>query len=489
MPTVEGMNLAGKTGSALVIGGGIAGLLSARVLSEHYADVVVLDRDSTPGPGVRRRGVPQSFHLHQMLPRGEQILEQLFPDFLDDVLRLGAFPLNGAALNWTNRFGTMAMHPPGKAAFYSRGLVEQAIRERVQAIPTVHFGYDQQVVELCATADLTRITGVRVRHSGAAESTTMTADLVVDASGRSSKLPQWLSVLGYAAPPDELVTSGIGYTTRYYRVPPGQDDAVPLIVVENDYTAANPAGGVLKRIEGDVWSACLSGIGGQYPPTDAEGFDHGLTKLISPALAEALRDAEPLTAPRGFRIPVCVRHHYEQMERWPAGLLVLGDALSTVDPIYGQGMTVAAIQAETIAATLRDHDGPGFEQAVLQRIQRASYPAWWLSSLEDLRWPGVEHSGGTAFEGVALLHKYFDLALERMTQQFAHRGADFDPTFLSYFAMTGLLVPPGEVINAGMLDALLSGPSTAAEQAVRAEIRAHGGSIDALLDCLVSAGS
>ncbi|MFB8280172.1 FAD-dependent oxidoreductase [Nocardia colli] len=468
-----------RRNKAVVIGGGIAGLLSARVLSEHYGEVVVLDRDSEPGEGVRRRGVPQSFHLHQMLPRGELILEQLFPGFLDDVLRLGAFPLADAGLSWINRYGVMTLPGSAASAFYSRGLVEQAIRARVESIANVHFGYEQQVVELCADDDGTRITGVRYRDGGSLD-TTMSADLVVEASGRTSKLPQWLSALGYAAQPNEVVTSGIGYSTRYYRVPPGPDVAA-LIVIENDCTAANPAGGVLKRIEGDVWSACLSGIDGRYPPTDAAGFEHGLTELASPAMAEALRDAEPLTAPRGFRIPVCVRRHYEQMEQWPAGLLVLGDALSTVDPIYGQGMTVAAIQAENIGSCLREHDGPGFERAALDQLQRASYPAWWLSALEDLRWPGVRHTGGRPFKNVALLHKYFDLALERMTQQFTTAGSPPDPAFLSYFAMTGLLVAPSEVVNGTVLDALLNGERTEAQQAIRAEIAAHGESISAAL--------
>ncbi|MFG1795926.1 NAD(P)/FAD-dependent oxidoreductase [Nocardia sp. NPDC049149] len=316
----------------------------------------------------------------------------------------------------------------------------------------------------------------------------MAADLVVDASGRSSKLPQWLSVLGYAAPPDEIVTSGIGYTTRYYRVPPGQDDAVPLIVIENDYTAANPAGGVLERIEGDMWSACLSGIGGQYPPTDAEGFDHGLTKLINPALAEALRDAEPLTAPRGFRIPVCVRHHYEQMERWPAGLLVLGDALSTVDPIYGQGMTVAAIQAETIAATLRDHDGPASN-----RMSCSGSSAPPTRPGGSARWKTSDGpASNTAAARPSRRRAVAQILRSRLGADDAAVRAPrigLRPDIPELFRDDRPARSAGRGHQRGHARRAALGPSTAAEQAVRAEIRANGGSIDALLDCLVSAGS
>ncbi|WP_280430088.1 NAD(P)/FAD-dependent oxidoreductase [Nocardia brasiliensis] len=472
---------------AIVIGGGIAGLLAARVLAEHYTEVLVLDRDVEPGPGVRRRGVPQTFHLHQMLPRGEQVLERLLPGFLDDVLRLGAFPLAEATLTWTNRYGTMTMPSPEQGAFYSRGLVEQAIRDRVRAIENVRFGYERQVVELVAAGDGTRITGVRCRGDVSGATTTLSADLVVDASGRSSKLPQWLSQLGFQAPPDETVTSGIGYSTRYYRVPRDRPAVPALVVIENDYRTGNPAGGVLKRIEDDVWSACLSGIGGQYPPVDAAGFDAGLTELINPAMAEALCGAEPLTAPRGFRIPVCVRRHYEQMTRWPAGLLVLGDAMCTVDPIYGQGMTVAAIQAEAVAEYLAEEHGPGGELDMLRRLQQASYPAWWLSALEDLRWPGVVHNG-PAFARIPLLHKYFDLALERMTQQFTGDGTAFDPTFLTFFAMTGLIATPADVVNETMLKALLNGADTDAQRALRAELAAYGDDIGTVLAEAVAFG-
>ncbi|GHO47057.1 FAD-dependent oxidoreductase [Ktedonospora formicarum] len=443
---------------ALVMGGGIAGLLTARVLSEQYDDILVIERDERPEKPEARAGSPQSFHLHQVLPRGEMILERFFPGFSDDLLALGAFPIQ-EPVQWINRYGTMMM--PAQGVFYSRALLEWVLRQRVQALPNVRFLYHQEVTSLETSLDRTRITGVHIRQRGQIErQETLMADLIVVASGRSSKLPQWLTALGYKLPEDERLISAIGYSTRYYKAPEQKKGQVPLIVIENDHTKGSSAGGVLKSIEGDTWAVCLSSIAGQYPSTSAEGFEEGLTRLINPAIAEVLRDAEPLTEPRGFRIPECIRHHYEQMENWPAGLLVLGDAFCYFDPVYGQGMTVAAIEAEALAGCLSEQPGApqaGFERIALQRMQDAIYPAWWLSTLEDLRWSGVTHSGPEPLKHIAFLHKYFDLSLKRQTQQFEKQqqtGA-FNPLFMNYMLMTALIVSPRDVINVHMLNLLL----------------------------------
>ncbi|MBO0780223.1 MAG: FAD-dependent oxidoreductase, partial [Ktedonobacteraceae bacterium] len=331
-------NIQGK--KALVIGGGIAGLLAARVLSEQYNDVLVIERDGCPTQPGTRAGAPQSFHLHQVLPRGEMIMQGLFPGFSDDLRALGAFPIQRNTLvQMINPYGAFPF-PAGDGdgdggVTYSRGLLEWVIRQRVQALPNVRFLYHHEVTGLVTRTDGARIavTGVHIRERGQLEQQTqLAADLVIEASGRSSRLSQWLADLGYELPEDERVTARIGYSTRYYKIPSHKRD-VAVMVIESDPATGNPAGGVLKAIEGDTWAVCLTSIDGQYPPTDARGFDEGLTRLISSELAEMLRDAEPLTEPRGYRLPECVRHHYEQAEQWPAGLLVLGDAFCSFDPI------------------------------------------------------------------------------------------------------------------------------------------------------------
>jgi 2-polyprenyl-6-methoxyphenol hydroxylase-like FAD-dependent oxidoreductase len=476
---------------ALIIGGGIAGLLAARVLSEHYDDVLIVERDGWPEKPGTRPGTPQSFHLHQVLPRGEMIMERFFPGFGADLLALGAFPVQGTGVQMINRYGTLTFPGDGKGAvIYSRALLEWALRQRVQAIPNVRFLLHQEVTGLETNSDRTRVTGIRIRERGQLEQqTTLTADLIVEASGRSSKLSQWLSSLGYALPQDERVTASIGYTTRYYKVPRDRRDTISVIVVEGNPDTGNSIGGVLKRIENDTWAVCLASIGGQYPPTDAQGFEEGFAHLISPVLAEALQGAEPLTEPRGYRLPECVRHHYEQMEQWPAGLLVLGDAFCYFDPVYGQGMTLAAIEAETIATCLREQSGqPGFERGVLQKMQEAIYPAWWRSALEDLLWAGVTHSGPVPLKHVPLLHKYFDLCLKLSTQQLEQlqQRGEFNPLFFKYFLMNWLFISPREVINAEMLTALLETMTPSERQVMLAELlEGYDQPIEALLDEIV----
>jgi 2-polyprenyl-6-methoxyphenol hydroxylase-like FAD-dependent oxidoreductase len=467
------MNMKTSRQKALVIGGGIAGLLAARALSEAYAEVLVVERDNRPEQAGARPGAPQSFHLHQVLPRGEQILESFFPGFLAEMQAGGAFPIQNTQVYMVNSYGTIPFPGDGAGFTYSRSLLEWVLRQRVQALTNVHFLYHQEVTGLATTADHLKITGIHIHERGQPEQqTTLLGDLVIDASGRSSKLPQWLAALGYALAEDERVTSGIGYSTRYYRIPAHKHN-MAVIVVDPDPAGGYYAGGVLKAIEGDMWAVCLASAGGQYPPTDAKGFEEGLTQLVSPVLAEMVRGAEPLSEPRGYRLTECVRHHYEQMERWPAGLLVLGDAFCFFDPIYGQGMTVAAIEANTLATCLREEQGqPGFEQRTLNLMQDAIYPAWWRSTIDDLRWPGVVYSGPAPLKHVPLLHKYFDLCLKQSTLRLVElmQKGEFNPLFMNYFLMNWLFISPHVVINASMLDSLLEDETPAEKRAILAEL-------------------
>ena len=477
---------------ALIIGGGIAGLLAARALSEFYGEVLVLERDGKPEQAGARPGSPQSFHLHQVLPRGDMILEELFPGFIDDLLSQGAFATQHSMVQWSNRYGTMTMPQTEKGASYSRGLLEWVLRQRVQALSNVRFLYQQEVTDLEISVDRVRITGVHVRQRGQLEQRALLeADLVVETSGRSSRLPQWLQALGLRVPEEERLVSSIGYTTRYYKIPVDKKDAPAINVVDSDPAAGNSASGVVRTIENGIWATCLSNIGGsEYPSIDADKYEAGFTRLSNPRLAELLRGAEPLGEPRGFRIPQCIRHHYEQMEQWPAGLLVLGDAFCYFDPVYGQGMTVAAIEAETLACCLREQFQPGFERRVLQQMQEAIYPAWWLSALDDLRWPGVAHSGGEPFKGVRVLHRYFDLVLRRMTGQFEKPQASFNPQLLNYMLMTALLVAPRDVINIDMLRVLLQNETHAEQQALLADMfQGYNQSIEAVLNEIVPAST
>jgi 2-polyprenyl-6-methoxyphenol hydroxylase-like FAD-dependent oxidoreductase len=453
---------------ALVIGAGVAGLLSARVLSEYYNSILIIERDVLPVKPKPRPGTPQSYHLHRLLPRGKMILERLFPGYIDALLAEGSYPLKGTGFTITFSDGSSAtLRQPEKDVSCSRAMLEWELRQRVQALPNVRFLTGQEVIGLEISADQPWITGVQLRERGHLEQrTTIKAQLVLDASGRSSKLAQWLQELGYTLPEPEEMRASIGYSTRYYQIPPHFAEKPDVFFVTEGSPAKGAFAAGLAPIENNDLTVILGSVGGQsYPPTDVAQFEQALTQLISPQLIDALQGAEPLASPRGYRVPECVRQRYEHMENWPAGLLALGDAFCHFDPIYGQGMTVAAIEAETLAFCLKEqqqHPQPDFERRTHQRMQEIIDPAWWLSAIADLRWPGATYAGQNPPQGVKLIHAYIDryvrYALEHPEMLKPGDRPDLRsprPTLLKFFMMNGLVIPPQVVFNEATFALLL----------------------------------
>lgn len=291
------------------------------------------------------------------------------------------------------------------------------------------------------------------------------ADLIVDASGRSTKIPQWLRTLGYDVPEPERLKTDLGYSTRYYRVSPQFAREQLGIIVDGE--AAPEIGtpyALALQMENRLWYVTLFKAGGQYPATDDEGFDLELRKFRNPELAETLQSkAEPVTIPRGYRVAECLRQHFDQMEHWPSGLLVIGDALCNLDPVYGQGMTVAAIEAETLARCLgeqRNNPSQDFERRTLASMQEAIEPAWWIGAVADLRWPGVTYNGQEPPEAVMLIQRYLDLYLQEATrcmEEQTHHNSNNPPvatdlfaphpSYLAYSLMNGITISPRVIFN------------------------------------------
>ncbi|HEV2888537.1 MAG TPA: hypothetical protein VGX49_16625, partial [Jatrophihabitans sp.] len=206
-----------SAGSAVVVGASIGGLLAARVLSDCYDRVVVLDRDVLPDHAVARRGVPQGRQLHVLLSRGKEALDELFPGLSAELNARGA-PLVDLHddVHWYNDGQRMLRAPsPLVAVGMSRPLLEDALRARVAALPGVELRSPVEVLGLTTTADRRRITGVRLLSAGTEQA--LAADLVVDAGGRGSRTPNWLAELGYPRPAEEQVRVGVSYVTRTYR--------------------------------------------------------------------------------------------------------------------------------------------------------------------------------------------------------------------------------------------------------------------------------
>ncbi|MFB9324559.1 NAD(P)/FAD-dependent oxidoreductase [Paenibacillus aurantiacus] len=441
---------------AIVIGGGMAGLMTARVLSDHYKEVVIVEKDEFPSEPGLRPGTPQAFHPHRFTSRGKAITERLFPGYEQDLAALGSPSSLNKALFFMNQHGSLEMKYDRNDYKFSRAVLEWVIRQRVNAIPNIHFLPKHDVIGLLTTADRLVVTGIQARDRDQSHTEkAIQADLVIDASGRSSKLSAWLEDLGYEVPQPDRLKVSLGYSTRRYKVPPQLTSLIDHWDVINiqGQPASGTYTGVFSFIEHGTAEVLLYRPGGNYPPTDADEFEQALSQLPSPKIADIVRDLEPIASPRGFRVPELYCHRYEQMSRWPAGLLVLGDAYCIYDPIFGQGMTVAAIATEILASCLLERSGderPDWERNALQRIKEAIEPAFWLNCTADLRWEGVVYEGSDSSAGNAFSRDYMELFLKQATSKPDWR------LYGLYWGVNTLSVSPRNIFNPQMVIEVLS---------------------------------
>ncbi|HET9530109.1 MAG TPA: 2-polyprenyl-6-methoxyphenol hydroxylase-like oxidoreductase, partial [Blastocatellia bacterium] len=387
-------------GHAVVIGGSLAGLLAARVLADHFDRVTVIERDQLPLEPASRKGVPQARHLHVLLARGRLILEEMFPGIMQELAEASAPMADMAAdvkwltpAGWGVRFKSNIGILPT-----SRDLLEFRVRRRVSAIPGIYFIDECDVTGLTSNAARDRITGLRLNlrtrpHWDTERFNNLQADLVVDAGGRGSKTPKWLEELGYAPPEETVINAFLGYASRIYRQPESRRDWQGLYV-----QAAPPAhtrGGVLFPIEGNRWLLTIVGLGRDYPPTDEAGFLEFARSMRTPIIYDAIKDAEPLSDIYTYRATENRVRHYEHLTRRPEGLIVMGDAACAFNPVYGQGMTTAALGAETLRECIEHQrarhagDLTGIEARFQKRLAKANSAAWMLATGEDLRVPQV----------------------------------------------------------------------------------------------------
>jgi len=417
----------------------MGGLLAAKVLADHFEHVTVIDRDVFPETPEHRKGVPQSQHAHGFLARGQGIVEGLFPGLTAE-LRAGGAVASGS-LTMVSPKGKLL--PPtfeGEGAFASRFFLEWNVHRRLLALSNVQVISATDVVNLTASADKTRVTGVVLRRrEGSTAPSELQADLVVDVSGRQSKAGAWLERLGYNAPPQETITSDIGYASRFYEKPadfPGEWAA--LII--NGRPPHNPRAGLILPIEDDKWHVTVGGFASHYPPIDEAGFMAWARELPDPSLYEAIRVARPLTPIRGYRTPVNHLRHFERMERRPRGFIVMGDAVCAFNPIYGQGMTVAALEALDLQAELESQKRRptgDFERRFQKRVAKTVAAPWSIATGEDLRWEGVRLEGTTHRDN-PVIRRYMNLLLEQGRYDGIASNA--------FHRVTNLLAPPSSLL-------------------------------------------
>jgi 2-polyprenyl-6-methoxyphenol hydroxylase-like FAD-dependent oxidoreductase len=382
------MTSAHKFEHAVVIGGSMAGLLAARSLSDHFSQVTLIERDKFSDAPESRRGQPQTRHLHGLLAGGRTILETYFPG-LTASLQAGGATLGdmGQAARWYISGGYRIQYESGmKALMMSRPFLEWHIRQRVLQLPNLKVLDGYTVTALISTPDHRQVTGVRLQPQRGHESEPdLSADLVVDASGRGTVAPRWLEALGYAPPPETQVTVNVGYATRIFRRQPTDLKDAELIIISPDPPHYQRSG-VAFPIEGDRWIVTLASWGEASLPLSPESFLEFARSLPIPDLYDLIRKAEPMSEVVGYRYPASLRRHYERLSRVPVGFLLIGDALCSFNPTYGQGMTSAALQAETLDQLLKEHSSlvplaPKF----FQRVARIVDIPWQMAVGEDFR--------------------------------------------------------------------------------------------------------
>jgi 2-polyprenyl-6-methoxyphenol hydroxylase-like FAD-dependent oxidoreductase len=390
---------------AVVIGGGIAGLLAARVLSDHFLSVSLIERDRYPDEFVFRSGVAQGRHPHVMLTRGLQLLERLLPGMTSKLVERGAVELDYLKDVWFHRGGEWMPRLSSSLRSYScsRPLLDGLVREAVCACGRVRIFAGHEAVGLLTGGDGRRVKGVKVRERGdvlGENRLEIPADLVVDASGRDSHAPRWLEALGYVAPSETIVNAFVGYSSRVYTAlprPEGLWKGLIIHLVPPD----GRRGGVVWPIEEDSWIVCANGAEKNYPPVEEGAFLEFIKSIPVPEFYGFVKDALPLSSIHGFRGTENRWRHFERLTRLPEGFVVLGDAACAFNPVYAQGMTMAllgTLALDTLLARQRRANLMGFSRRFQRELAWANILPWQLAVSADRSRPTTEGPLPNLFE-------------------------------------------------------------------------------------------
>jgi 2-polyprenyl-6-methoxyphenol hydroxylase-like FAD-dependent oxidoreductase len=437
---------AGVGRTAVVIGASMGGLLAARALAGHYEQVTLLERDSFPAPGGQRKGVPQGRHAHAVLVRGLEIMEGYFPGLIATLVAAGAD--YGDVSQFARWFHEGACHQPTmsghNAINVSRPLLEATIRARLLELPNVQAVEGCDVLGLLTTPDRARVTGVRLirRRAGSAEEI-MAADLVLDASGRGSRSSAWLEALGFERPPEETVKIGVTYTSCEYRRRPKPEGAPVAYVVAA--SPEDPRVAVLLSQEGGRWILTVAGYLGAHAPLDQAGLLEYARGLAVPDIYERIKDAEPISEPAAHKIPSNLRRRYERLARFPQGYLVFGDALCSFNPVYAQGMSVAAMEAKALGSCL-EQDDARLAERFFDRAATIIDTPWSTAVGNDLRFPEIE---GPRTRMTRFINWYIG--------KLHHAAQRDEAVSVAFLKVVNLLEPPPSILRPGIVWRVLRG--------------------------------
>lgn len=415
------MKLSSRSKRAVVIGGSIAGMCAARVLAKHFDRVMVIENDEAPADPAPRKGVPQGNHGHALLKSGSRALEELFPGLTRDIIRAGSTPADSSAdICWFHHGHWKTRSRVGmEVIIQTRPFLEWHVRRRLRQHANVAFVHATKVQGLLANSRCTRVRGVHGRRHG--RSIDLFADLVVDASGRGSQTPRWLADLGHQPPPETAIDMDLAYSSRLFRPRPDVHADWKCLSIYPTMPATTRLGSIFS-VENNTWLVTLGGYLGDHPPTDDAGFLAFARSLVQPHIAEALAHADPISPIKVYRCPRAVRRHYERLSALPRGLVVLGDAVCALDPVFGQGMSVAVKEALLLEQCLRRYnpDAASFGPRYHRRQAKIVDTAWLLAASEIKRYPQIQPRRPA---WLRFLHWYTDRVFELSAERSDVHGA------------------------------------------------------------------
>ncbi len=401
-------NSSGEWERAIVIGGSIAGKLAARVLSDYFTEVFIIERDSDSNnhPTVRN-GVPQAAHGHALLKSGEEILEKLFPGFIEELIASGAVASDFSQdISWYHHGSWKIKHPSGiRTVQQSRPFLEHHLQRRLNRIENIKYIYGAQVKKLLTTSDQSKISGV-VYHTKEEIVTKLGADLVVDAAGAASLTPKWLKASGLTAPDKTEVKIDLQYSSRIYQtLSPIESTWKGMLVYPNP--PEQTLGGGIYQIEDGKWMVTLLGYGLDRSLANETSFLEHAANLDHKVIYDAIKDGVPVSDVSIYRFPNLRRFHYEKLNNLPNGLIVIGDAFCRIDPIFAQGMSLSALEATALQDVLEQCK----QNQSLNRISKKAHRRfskiltipWLIALVEDFRF---DHTTGKTFLGLSFMQSY-----------------------------------------------------------------------------------
>lgn len=394
----------------VIIGGSMAGLLAAAAVAPFFGRVIVIERDAQREAVAPRKGVPQGAHVHGFLAAGRIALEQLLPGIVDDVVAQGGAvgDMLQDALFYVGKDTRFVSGESGIAGLVaSRPLLEHVVAGRVAALRQVELRHGMSVLGLVFNSDGNRVVGVTCRGGDAGDAPqTLAADLVIDASGRGSRSRHWLQQAGFPLPKQDTLEVNITYSSCWFQRREPHGAGVRAVFVAPD--AANPVPSGMMEQEGERWIVSCGSYGDAAAPVTLAAFRDYIRRHSAPEIDAVISQAEAIGAPQRFKYPASVRNRYEKLSRFPAGYLVTGDALCSFNPVYGQGMTIAAQQALALRECLAV-GGKRIWPAFFKRAARVVADPWEFAIASDLALPCV---AGKRPAGFALMQRYVERVMQ-----------------------------------------------------------------------------